>query len=230
MSKYFFLKQALLKISGPDKEDFLQRLSTNELKTNKNPLGTCFLNNKGRLIDFVFVFKENDYFILLSSHTDMHILYDHLEKFHFSEDIKIVHEISLKPVAIIDESISFHLSLPENFKGELIDEETWQNLRILKKMPASSNEINENFMPQEVGLEDFISHTKGCYIGQEVIAKAFTYQKNRRRLVGLKLSKDELLKHSIDKNITSKASQYVPDEINALAVINKNEALGLFSN
>jgi folate-binding protein YgfZ len=49
------------------------------------------------------------------------------------------------------------------------------------------NEINEETNPWEVGLDDAISLTKGCYVGQEVIARIHTYGKLRRRLAGLKL-------------------------------------------
>jgi folate-binding protein YgfZ len=51
----------------------------------------------------------------------------------------------------------------------------------------SSNELNESFNPYDIGLRDAISFTKGCYVGQEVIARLDTYQKIRKGLVSLGL-------------------------------------------
>jgi len=45
-----------------------------------------------------------------------------------------------------------------------------------------------NINPLETNLEDFIDFKKGCYIGQEVIARLQTYNKVQKKLVGLKFS------------------------------------------
>ncbi|MEE8105801.1 MAG: hypothetical protein V3T86_09735 [Planctomycetota bacterium] len=60
-------------------------------------------------------------------------------------------------------------------------------LRIRSGMPAFPNEINESRNPWEAALEDSISMAKGCYVGQEVVARLKTYNKVKKRLVGLQL-------------------------------------------
>jgi folate-binding protein YgfZ len=45
--------------------------------------------------------------------------------------------------------------------------------------------MTEAYNPLEAGLTQYISFTKGCYIGQEVIARLDTYDKVQRHLVGL---------------------------------------------
>jgi len=60
-------------------------------------------------------------------------------------------------------------------------------LRIRSGIPAFPNEINEMRNPWEASLEESISMTKGCYVGQEVVARLKTYNKVKKRLVGLKL-------------------------------------------
>ena len=57
--------------------------------------------------------------------------------------------------------------------------------RITRGIPALGAEISESFNPYEVGLHRAISFTKGCYIGQEVIARLDTYERVQRELVGL---------------------------------------------
>jgi folate-binding protein YgfZ len=49
----------------------------------------------------------------------------------------------------------------------------------------SSGELSDMYNPYEAGLRPAISLTKGCYIGQEVLARLDTYQKVQRQLVGL---------------------------------------------
>lgn len=60
-------------------------------------------------------------------------------------------------------------------------------LRIRSGIPAFPNEISESRNPWEAALEHSISMEKGCYVGQEVVARLKTYNKVKKRLVGLKL-------------------------------------------
>lgn len=55
--------------------------------------------------------------------------------------------------------------------------------RIMQGLPRLGNELVEAFNPYDVALKDAVSFTKGCYIGQEVIAKLDTYNRSRRGLV-----------------------------------------------
>ncbi|MCZ6776179.1 MAG: hypothetical protein O7D34_06965, partial [Ignavibacteria bacterium] len=57
--------------------------------------------------------------------------------------------------------------------------------RISRGIPAFGAEISNAFNPYEAGLAHAISFTKGCYIGQEVIARLDTYEKVQRELIGL---------------------------------------------
>lgn len=66
-----------------------------------------------------------------------------------------------------------------------IGEETYETLRIEAGSPAIGRELTEAYNPLEAGLTQFISFTKGCYIGQEVIARLDSYDKVQRHLVGL---------------------------------------------
>ena len=64
--------------------------------------------------------------------------------------------------------------------------QAWEILRIMHGIPERPFELRADFNPYDVALRDAISYTKGCYIGQEVIARLDTYQKVRRLLVGLR--------------------------------------------
>jgi len=61
------------------------------------------------------------------------------------------------------------LELPK--EGE-ITEEDFEDLRIERKVPRIRKELREGYSPLEAGLLNIaISLTKGCYVGQEVIAR-----------------------------------------------------------
>ncbi len=61
-------------------------------------------------------------------------------------------------------------------------------LRIEAGMPAPERELTEDYNPWEAGLGDAVSLDKGCYVGQEVIARLDTYSKVSKNLVRLKIA------------------------------------------
>jgi len=63
-------------------------------------------------------------------------------------------------------------------------------LRVELGIPAFGKELGESYNPLEAGLLPLISFTKGCYIGQEVVARLNTYDKVKKRLVGLRWDGD----------------------------------------
>jgi len=74
--------------------------------------------------------------------------------------------------------------------GELLDAgpECLEVLRIEAGLPAAGREVTEEYNPWEARLGDAISLDKGCYVGQEVIARLNTYKKVARYLVRLRVS------------------------------------------
>ena len=68
--------------------------------------------------------------------------------------------------------------------------EAYEVLRVEKGEPEYDREMGEPYNPLETGLWGSISFTKGCYIGQEVIARLDTYQKVQKHLVSLSFSPD----------------------------------------
>lgn len=67
--------------------------------------------------------------------------------------------------------------------------EAYALLRLEAGLPSVGSELNEDYTPLEAGLKNAISETKGCYTGQEVIARQITYDKVTRLLCKIKLEK-----------------------------------------
>jgi tRNA-modifying protein YgfZ len=64
----------------------------------------------------------------------------------------------------------------------------WSNLSIQQGRPTPDRELTEDYNPLEAGLWNTLSFNKGCYIGQETIARLNTYKGVKQRLWGVKLS------------------------------------------
>ena len=67
--------------------------------------------------------------------------------------------------------------------------EQWEVLRIRQGRPMPGQELTDKDNPLEAGLWHTISFDKGCYIGQETIARLNTYQGVKKQLWGFQLSK-----------------------------------------
>lgn len=63
--------------------------------------------------------------------------------------------------------------------------EQFEIFRIESGVPGLGREITPERNPLEIGLQAFISFTKGCYIGQEVISRLETYKKVQKQMVGV---------------------------------------------
>ena len=70
--------------------------------------------------------------------------------------------------------------------SRLVAEETAEILRVEAGRPRFGQDADESNLPDEIGLRAAISTTKGCYVGQEIVARLRTYGRVNRRLVGLR--------------------------------------------
>ena len=70
-----------------------------------------------------------------------------------------------------------------------VSEAAAEILRVERGRPRYGHELDDTTIPQEAGLnERAVSFTKGCYVGQETVARLFYRGKPNRHLRGLKLS------------------------------------------
>ena len=57
-----------------------------------------------------------------------------------------------------------------------------ERLRLRQGFPAAPAELNDDTNPFELGLADWVSLSKGCYVGQETLAKLATYDGVKQQL------------------------------------------------
>ena len=221
-------ERLVLRLTGHDGLDFIQRISTNDVASLQ--LGqsrqTILTSEKGRIIDLVAVHRVDDSRLLLvGQSTDFTRLISWIEKYIIMEDIR-VEELtsstsqviaygdnvtdqvrfesfsSREIITLIEEygsSRMVRVVTPQNLKGSA--EQTlvasgavqgtsgeFEEYRILKGIPGAGAELTAEYNPLEANLGNLISWSKGCYIGQEVIARLDTYKKVQRRLVTMGMS------------------------------------------
>lgn len=102
--------------------------------------------------------------------------------------------LRMGPVAAPEARLWGPTSPMESLKQQLlghgvleIDDHTWQILRVERGEAIAGAELSLDHNPWEAGLYGAIHKDKGCYLGQEVIARLDTYQKVKQQLVGLRL-------------------------------------------
>jgi tRNA-modifying protein YgfZ len=69
-----------------------------------------------------------------------------------------------------------------------VSEEIAEILRVEAGRPLLGKDADDTNLPEEVGLSGAISATKGCYVGQEIVARLRTHGRINRRLVGFRFS------------------------------------------
>ena len=129
-------------------------------------------------LDFVSQFIGGDLLTL-----PMHSAISKSDSNRFAIRSMPIHELQF---LIIDQKenglLDYFLSqkdIPELFSND------WIRERILAGQGIYSHEWSDAYNPLEAGLLHLIDFKKGCYIGQEVIARLDSYNKVNKRLMGI---------------------------------------------
>lgn len=111
------------------------------------------------------------------------------------------------------------------FNFGLVGEDSYHEYRIKMGIPAAPNEINDQYNPHEAKLIHLVDFKKGCYIGQEVIARLDTYEKVQRYLTGV--SFDQPINSDQHFILFDEAEQEVGLVTSAVHSTRLNKSIGL---
>jgi folate-binding protein YgfZ len=81
-----------------------------------------------------------------------------------------------------EELLNYLLSHRSVFDLSMVGEKAFDYYRVINSVPKYPNEINDNYNPHEAGLINDVSFNKGCYIGQEIVARLETYDKVQKKI------------------------------------------------
>ena len=170
-------------MAGPDAEDFLQRMLSNDVAALP-PGESCealLLTPKGRVIAPMRVLRRSDDDFLLLTEPELgDVLRDQLVRSRFAARAEIELEEHTSTLVFGDAVAG----IPNDDYGEpavevldvdielTLDPDDLEVMRIEAGTPRFGAEIDDRVLPAEAGLvERAVSLTKGCYPGQEPIAR-----------------------------------------------------------
>jgi folate-binding protein YgfZ len=90
--------------------------------------------------------------------------------------------------------------------------ESFEILRVERGYSAFGHELGQEYIPLETGLLDAVSFTKGCYVGQEIIARMESRNRLAKQLRGLKLATDDRRPTTEDRRLRIEDSSAGVDE------------------
>ncbi len=208
---FYKYKRGLIEVSGGEAVQFLDGLITNDMKTLEDgeQMLAAFPNAKGRMLAVVGILRDGEKYLFQTEEATYQKVYENLFRFTFAGDFKVEDltenyksyrffgdsdnlSFDVNEVVKISDIYFVEKENAENFENELkeleyieISNDLYETLRIESGIPKYGIDMDEETVVPEVGLEDAISYNKGCYIGQEVIARIHFRGKVAKKLTGL---------------------------------------------
>jgi len=93
-----------------------------------------------------------------------------------------------------EELVGHLLEVGQGFGARLVGYQAVDRVRIEAGIPWFGQDFGEANLPQETGQDEAVSYTKGCYLGQEVVARLHYRGQASKVLCGLTLDVDEVPK------------------------------------
>ena len=201
--------RSYVRVAGADAEDYLQRMVSNDVAVLEvgARCDALLLTARSRVIAPLVVLRRGpDDFLLLTEPELGERVRAELTRFRFAARAEIDPEEHESWLVLGGEEV-----LDERPPGDEVGEEEYERWRVETGIPRWGREIDPSILPAEAGLtETHVSFTKGCYPGQEPIARLHHRGKVNRRLRLLELdgeptSEELVLDGKVVGRITSSA-------------------------
>jgi len=189
--------RAFVRVGGPDAADYLQRMVSNDVEALAvgDACYALLLTAKARVIAPLRIVRRAPDDFLLSTEPELgERVRAELVRMRFAAKVEIEPEEHQAWVVLGGDEV-----LDKRPAGDEVGEEELERWRIESGIPRWGREIDESILPAEAGLDEtHISFSKGCYPGQEPIARQRYRGKVNRRLrvldvEGEAMPSDELL-------------------------------------
>ncbi len=173
--------RSFVRAAGPDAEDFLQRMLSNDIAALGvgDACDALLLTAKARLIAPVRVLRRgSDDFLLLTEPELGETVRTQLLRTRFAAKVELEPEEHESWLVLGGDEV-----LDERPDGDEASPAEFERWRIEAGIPRWGAELDDRILPAEAGLtETHVSFTKGCYPGQEPIARQHYRGKLNRRL------------------------------------------------
>jgi folate-binding protein YgfZ len=183
------LRRAYLRVAGPDAADYLQRMVSNDVETLAvgEACDALLLTAKARVIAPLRIARraEQDFLVLTEPELG-EVVRAQLLRTRFAAKAEIEPEQHESWLVLGGDEV-----LDDRPAGEEVGDEELERWRIESGIPRWGSEIDERILPAEAGLDEtHISFSKGCYPGQEPIARQRYRGKVNRKLRVLEIEGD----------------------------------------
>jgi tRNA-modifying protein YgfZ len=173
--------RAFVRVAGPDACDFLQRMLSNDVESLAvgESCPALLLTAKARVIAPLRVLRRGDEDFLISTEPELgERVCSELARARFAAKAEIESEEHEAWLVLDGGEV-----LDERPEGDEVSDEEYERWRIGAGVPRWGAEIDDRVLPAEAGLDEtHVSFTKGCYPGQEPIARQRHRGKVNRRL------------------------------------------------
>lgn len=232
MTNYEYSDFKILEVSGPDTIKFLQGLTTADLaqlNSDNDTLLTAFANLKGRILSLCFVrFISSEKLLISVNNGIVDDLISWLKKYGMFSKVafKNIDNYSLffNANGFLNHEILETSSINSNTSYDTIAKTNIQN-----KLAMIDTQNYEKFLPADLnldGIDNVVSYTKGCYMGQEVIARMHYRAKLKKELHVVKSDEDIRildLKNDDGKPLATVVNKIISEEVTyILAVFHKS--------
>src|SRR5512141_1827088 len=198
-SGFYEQKRGIISVHGKEALQFLDGLMSNDLKTLEDNahMAAAFPNAQGRLLAVTRIFRQGDKFLVDTEDATRERLFNDLFRFTYAGDF-FVEDVSsgyrsfsvfgssflpsTEPVVEferrgggdfivgVDDAADFLTEL-QNIGAIEVSDELYEILRIESGIPKYGKDMDESTIVPELAIDGLISYNKGCYIGQEIIAR-----------------------------------------------------------
>ena len=210
--------RGLIAVWGKEAAQFLNGLITNDAAKLENDaqMRAAFPNAQGRLLATAGVLRRGDKFLFETEAATREKVFRNLFRFTFAGDF-FVEDLSdsfryfeifnskshtLNPdfiefqtnfgakVFVPDDTAKDFLNEVKSENAVRISDELYEVLRIENGVPLFGVDADETTIVPELGIENLINYNKGCYVGQEIIARIHFRGHIAKQLTGLILAAD----------------------------------------
>jgi len=206
---FYEQRRGLIAVWGREAVPFLDGMITNDVKTLEDgaQMLAAFPNAQGRLLAVVRVLRQGERFLIETEEATREKVFNNLFRFTYAGDF-FVEDLSkqCRYFEIFGSgsdspsyeggmaafrgrcgSLGVFIEGDKRPDGFIIDDATYDTLRIESGIPLYGVDMDETTIVPELGLDGLISYNKGCYIGQEIIARIHFRGHVAKRLTGVVL-------------------------------------------
>ena len=181
----FWLEEfASFYVEGEDSKRFLNGITTNNMNLDVPFVQACWLNPKGILRALLEIHIYKDKLLLINLEGNIREIKDFFENMIFPTDkVFLSDNFPIFRLQELEKDKPWRKFEPKIFINkdpkkycldnqiELLESSNLEVLKILQAIPRLSSEVDGKNNPLELGLYDLIDFNKGCYLGQETMAR-----------------------------------------------------------